>query len=391
MAAEAMLHLRPPYTLWLDGERHQGALAELAARLNGRAVRVFVPSEDCLLARVTVPPGNRQRLLKAVPYALEEHLAEDVEALHFSLGERDAEGRLAVAVVARAHMDRWLAELNEAGITYRGLHPDLLLLPWQADRWSVTTLAEIALVRTGPADGFACDKDNLSDFLRLRLREAERPPEALDLYLCPEPIALGDLGAAVPVTTRRCEHLLELGAQQSAPPPIDLAQGDYSPSRRWARLWRPWRLAAGLAALWLALHLLVLAWDNARLEAERQALRAQIEAVYRQAFPDARKVVNPRVQMTRRLERLKAGGRSEGDFLALLGRVAPILKRGGGEIRSVRYKDGTLDVELSVPGLEALDRLKGRLEQEAGVVAEIQSAAARDGKVQGRLQIRSRA
>ncbi len=390
---EPLLHLGDAgAALWLEGELYQGPLADLASRLQGRPARVFVPSQHVFLARVEVPPGNRQKLLRAVPYTLEDHLAEDVERLHFAVGERDETGRLAVAVVARRDMDRWIAALNDAGILYRAMHPDLFLLPLEAGGWSVTTLEGIARVRSGPADGFAGDQDNLTELLRLRLREQGEPPARLDLWLCPDPIALGDLGAAIPVHTHRCPHLLALGADGTPlDGAIDLAQGDYSPSQRWSRLWRPWRLAAGLAAAWVIVHLGLLAWDNARLAREQAALRERIEAVYRQAFPDARKVVNPRVQMTRRLERLKQGGSQTGDFLALLGRVAPFLAADGVEIASVRYKQGTLDVEVRVPSLAALDRLKGRLEKEAQVVAEIQSAAAREGKVQGRLHIEARA
>jgi len=390
---EPLLHLADGApALWSDGELHQAPLEDLAARLQGRPARVFVPTQHVFLARVEVPPGNRQKLLRAVPFALEEHLAEDVDRLHFAVGERDEAGRLAVAVVARRDMDRWIAALNQAGILYRAIHPDLFLLPLEGGGWSLTTRDGIARIRTGPADGFAGDQENLTELLRLRLREAHEPPARLDLWLCPDPIALGDLGVAIPVHTHRCRHLLEAGAnQETLAGAIDLAQGDYSPSRRWSRLWRPWRLAAGLAAAWVVVHLGLLAWDNARLAREQAELRARIEAVYRQAFPDARKVVNPRVQMTRRLERLKRGGRQGGDFLALLGRVAPLLAADGVEIASVRYKQGTLDVEVRVPSLAALDRLEGRLEKEARVAVEIQSAAAREGKVQGRLHIEGRA
>ncbi len=392
MSNEPRLWLRDPEpACWVDGVLHRGPLEQLAPVLQGRGARVFVPSEAACLARVEAPPGGRQRLLQAIPYALEDQLADDVERLHFALGDRDETGRLAVVVVARARMEDWLERLRRAGIQYRALHLDLFLLPWQAESWAVTTVGSVALVRTGPADGFACDKENLSEYLRLQLREQKAPPRRLALWLCPDPIALGDLGAAVPVESQRCEHLLALEPEADFSAVPDLAQGDYSPRQRWARLWRPWRLAAGLAALWLTLHLGLLAWDNVRMERQVSDLRAQIEQIYRDTFPDARKVVNPRVQMTRRLERLKQGGERGGDFIALLGRVAPLIVEAGAEVRSVRYKNGTLDVELSVRGLEDLDRLKQRLEQRAGVVAEIQSAAARDGKVQGRLQIEERA
>ena len=88
-----------------------GALKDAAAMAVGKQVIVLVPGTDVILTSVTVPTRNRNRMAAAVPYLLEEQLAADVDESHFALGERDAEGRVAVAVVSRARMDAWLAAL----------------------------------------------------------------------------------------------------------------------------------------------------------------------------------------------------------------------------------------------------------------------------------------
>jgi len=107
-----------------------GPLALAAARVTGRRVCVLVSAADVLLAEPEVPVKAGAKLQQLVPYALEEQLADDIEALHFALGKRSGESsRVPVAVVARALLDQWLAELRGAGIEPDAVYADSELLP----------------------------------------------------------------------------------------------------------------------------------------------------------------------------------------------------------------------------------------------------------------------
>src|SRR5579883_893980 len=90
------------------GPPQSGPLNLAAARTSGRRVCVLVPGTDVLLADPEVPVKAGVKPAQLVPYALEEHLAEDIDALHFALGRRRGEStRLPVAVVARSLIDEW--------------------------------------------------------------------------------------------------------------------------------------------------------------------------------------------------------------------------------------------------------------------------------------------
>jgi general secretion pathway protein L len=65
-----------------------------------------------------------------VPYALEEHLAADIEELHFAIGKRAGDSlRAPVAVVARALLQEWLTTLRAAGLEPSAIYADSDLLP----------------------------------------------------------------------------------------------------------------------------------------------------------------------------------------------------------------------------------------------------------------------
>ena len=64
---------------------------------------VLVPGTDVLLAEPDLPLKPGVKLQQLVPYALEEHLADDIDDLHFALGKR------AGRVRARAAWRSWRA------------------------------------------------------------------------------------------------------------------------------------------------------------------------------------------------------------------------------------------------------------------------------------------
>ncbi|MDZ7809122.1 MAG: type II secretion system protein GspL [Arhodomonas sp.] len=144
----------------------------------GHRVMALVPGTDVLTTRVHLPVRNRQRLLRAVPWALEDRLSEDVDALHFAVGERGRDGGVPVAVVARRLLGHWKETLAEADLAAEQLYPDYLALPWHEGAWTVLVSDGLARVRTAAARGFACDAGNLALFLESALAEddGEAPP-----------------------------------------------------------------------------------------------------------------------------------------------------------------------------------------------------------------------
>ncbi|NIV38091.1 MAG: hypothetical protein GWN58_54360, partial [Anaerolineae bacterium] len=85
---------------------------------------------------------------------------------------------------------------------------------------------------------------------------------------------------------------------------INLLQGDFSRKEQLGRLWRPWRATAALLGFWLLLQGGMAIGNYLSLSAREEQLYTAIEQTYRETFPEARNVVNPRVQMERQLAAL---------------------------------------------------------------------------------------
>src|ERR1700721_4059276 len=63
--------------------RQRGSLTLAAAVSRTGKVVALAPATQILLAEPELPPGSGVRLARAVPFALEEHLTEDIDQLTF--------------------------------------------------------------------------------------------------------------------------------------------------------------------------------------------------------------------------------------------------------------------------------------------------------------------
>ncbi|MDX1607474.1 MAG: type II secretion system protein GspL, partial [Candidatus Competibacterales bacterium] len=166
---------------WSDGETMASGEDEaLATAVGNRHLVLAVPGERVTLTAVQAPRRNRGAWRKALPYALEDQLVEDVEQLHFALGAEAADGHTPVAVLRRAELTRWLERLRAQGLEPRAAIPDCLLLPLPEGHWSLLADGDHIRVRTGAAAGFVADPDSLGPLLELARREGE--PAGIVIY-----------------------------------------------------------------------------------------------------------------------------------------------------------------------------------------------------------------
>ena len=78
----------PDQAEWLypNSAARRGSLSELAAQTMGARLLLIAPGEAITLHRVPLPSRKRSTWARAIPYALEDQVVEDIEALHFALG-----------------------------------------------------------------------------------------------------------------------------------------------------------------------------------------------------------------------------------------------------------------------------------------------------------------
>ncbi len=364
-----------------------GAADSLAAIVPPRGAHVVavVPGEDVLTRRIKLPARNRTQALAAAPYALEESLSTDVERLHFALLDWSAAGDTTVAIVAQTRMDAWQEVLRVAGHEPDALLPDYLLVPAhpQARFTIVRAGAHRLLIREPGYAGLALDEAALGAWWR-DLDDAATPIAAAPADVVEKLRALGatqarfwDIGADFTQWLR----------QQRPVPGINLLHGRYRPARAQGA-GRGLRVAGALLSLALVLKLGGDAAEYAWLTLQQRTLAAQIDALLLETFPDIKKIVNPRSQMTQRIAAVKTGGAGAGEFLHLLGAAAGAVPASGGTLDEINFKDNVMQIACTLPDFAAVDALKKRFEAERRVSAELVSSGAKEKRVSARFRLK---
>lgn len=376
-----------------EGGTESGSPADASLAAAGREVIGLAPGADVLLISAQVPSLSRQRLARAVPYALEDQLAADVESLHFAIAPRTADGQVPVAVVAHERMVTWLDQFKSAGLQVEHIYPDVLALPHRADVWAVAVAEDRFLLRTGEYSGASGDLTVAEVMLRAALADVgeARPELVLVVPIGETQAEFGDLpipveyAAGIPSTLHLfAEHLLPR-------PRLDLMSGPYAPNIETRRTWRRWRVAAALLLACAAADTGRAYLKERQAETRFQALNQEIKGIYRRTFPGEHRVPDPRLQMESRLATLRRRAAGGGDaFLSRLAQIGPALTQDPTvRLTSLDYQGGDLELEFEANNLQSIDRLKHRLSTLSGLSVTVQSAKAEGNRVQARLKVAS--
>lgn len=390
---------RAHVTFWHPGSsekaprRGHGPIGTVAEQLGSLPAVFLVPTQEVLLTRVQLPLRNRSRLRRAVPYALEEQLAEDVDHLHFALAEPDGDRQqgIPVAVVSRESMNEWLAAARESGMLIEGLIPDVLALPRESARWSLLIEPEGALLRYGRTAGLAIDLQNTEAVVRRLVAGSDPLPDGLDIYEPAGGPSVPEAVAGVLPDVRRHaydEELDWLAPETTADMPVDLCQGDYVVDQGRESLWRRWRPAATVAAVVLALQVGLDVIDLARLSSRNQALEERRREVFQETFPSVERIVDMPTQARQKLAELRRqAGQSGGDLLEILAAFGAAVE-GSSQLRvnGINYQGSGVELQVLADGVERLETIQSRVGQD-DLSLEIRSVNNRSEGIEARLQI----
>lgn len=386
-----------------------GPLAEAVKDVAGRDVIVLVPAASALTTTVDIPVRGGSRLLAALPFALEEHLADDVEKLHFAAGVRRESGRVPVAVVAHEQMTEWLERLNETGIEASMLVPENYGLARIPGTLSLLVAENQVMFNDGADNEFIMPGVKPSDALAVAgvlddsgasgqaEEDEDGSPSHLQVYCDPvdeerfqhDWNALRHELSSVDVNLLPDGVLPRLAVTVAAGNGVNLLQGRYGARTEIGAVFKPWKYAAMLL---LALGLVGLGGkvaDTWRLSQEESALKTQFTQEYRQIRPgDTSEIVDPAAKVIS-LQRSFGTPTTATVFLPSLQQLSLALQQNeSAEIEAISYRAGVIDVRLTAPDVATLDSIQRIVSSAERFSASIQSTDQVGDRVSSRIQIR---
>jgi general secretion pathway protein L len=377
-----------------SGNVQSGPLADALSLSQSRRTCIVLPAADVTLARPDLPPvRGAARIAQAVPFALEDNLASDLDHLHFAIGPRDpSSSATPVAIVAHTTLERWRAAWDAAGIRPDAAYAESSLVPVAPS--ALVLLLDEGTLHVSRADNvcYALDAQPLAVALDVALGEKTEPGEHVTFYATPaEYEANKDTieGLRVRTATLQVKLLPDgplplLAAQLPEAQAINLLQGEYAAPSSFGTQLKQWRLPAALAA---ALLLAFVGAQGLKLWQLRQAekqLDAQIAATFNQILP-GQPIVDARAQIQGVLTRAGGGGGALLPAMSLLAQA--VAQAPATRVELLSYRSGVLELRILAPTVEALDTIKQTMAS-GGANVELQSANPREQQVEGRLQVR---
>jgi len=344
-----------------EGEAVVSTLASSVAQVQ-RVVLMFAAS-DVTVLQLAVPPLPASKLRAALPGLVEDRLITDPAECVLVAGPRK-NGLCAIAVIERHWLQSVIAIFSGLGARRIVALPMQLCLPLQSGGLA-------AAVAEGPGQIDLALRFSIDEGIGLPVI-AGATNSAIETEVCR---ALFTLAAHKPVVlmvpVSRVEayraavvHLADMGGdilirvdswqdwlEAVERPVLDLMTGMAS-DQSLSINWRRWRWPLVLAGLLLATNVVALNWDWWRLKSEGEALHAGMIRVYKTTFPNDVVIVDPLVQMQKKITALRkrSGEITPSDFLSLAATLGEIEK-------TLPDKSGDESTKFSIAALEYRDAI----------------------------------
>lgn len=359
------------------------ALSTLSERAGQRPVIALAPTSDVLLKWVTLPPRAGRKVLSALPFMLEDELANDISEQFFAIGPKKANEQ-AVAIVSHEKMTLWRSWMEQAGLFCDRLIPDVLAVPHYESGWSVLTVGDNLLVRQ---DSFAGLQGEITWMLPMLSHYTSQQEDLtkisnyadMDLSSLPNT----DISAAP------LELPMHVLAKEAMACKFNLFQGTYVVKRKRTGNLQQWRVAAVLGVLALSTALVDKTVTLYQLKSQNDALGAQIDETVNSGFPNIGGYRNVKLKLQSELNKLQQGG-GDASMLLMLEQLASAFEQSSVHPQTLRFDASRTELRLQAVGqsFEAIEQFT-RFAQQAGFTVEQGAINNRDDVVIGTVSIRS--
>lgn len=339
-------------------------LDELVAYADQRQIIALLASHDVVLTEVDIPPGAARQFDSMLPYLVEDEVAQDVDNLHFTVLDKQAESAQ-VCAVERAWIQTILQRFANQGLVIKRMLPDVLAMPVDAEASSAALLGEQWLIRHSQTQGAVVDASWLDLYLSAYLQSHEG--WKLDCYSSLPESSVPDIWVSKPE-----EMTMALLAKGTTESKVNLLSGAFKPKSSWGKYVKVWQKAAIAAGVLLVVLVGQQLLMVHKYEAQAQAYREESERIFRQIFPDKRRI--PTVSYLKRQmtdeERRLSGGSSDVAMLSWIAALPATLGQVNDlQITSFKYdgQRGEVRIQASSSDFQPFEQARVKLAEKFNV------------------------
>lgn len=375
-------------------------------------IDLVISGANTVGAQVNIPSRQMRHIAQALPYMIEDQLAQDVTQFHLIHGARGENGDLAVLGLPRHLVEVTQRLFAEQQLPLDAMVPDMLCLPIAAGEWTLLADGKHLLLRQNDMAGIAIEIDAAPVVLAAVFEHWKPRPSTLRVLLCKEHLndylmswvktqihtAIADSDTVVEYEELASSYFPVLCDRLQSLPrkiPQNFLQGAYAAKGRRKPSTYNWKPLAALAATFVIVYTGFLYAQSWKFNTEYKRLENETTALYKRLFPSDRRIVNVKRQMEQHIQNFQRGQKNE-SFLALLTITGQQIQSMNRTVQdsikpqraSYDENQGDLRLDILAKDFNQLETLKSRLES-SSLLVETASAAQDAGVVKARLKIRS--
>lgn len=367
----------------------------------------LIPGDEAMFCLADIPAKQSRFINQALPYAVEEQIAQDIDSVHLALGIHTQEG-YRVAAVDRDRMAQWLELFR--GWSYARLdaiYPDAALLPMTEGGWSICLDGESSMMASDRGEWLSMQSANLGMFAHtLAVPPSEDVVAEVPVVIYgtetefeEQQAVLGELMAPGRLSVRRESlefmplELLAHAHHHHLCRPINLCQRGFSVKGGKTSPLKPWKPLIAVAALWFVVQVTLEAGMGFYYERQAEEMRLQAMSVYREAFPNDRRTHAGNVKRVIEGQLRMAGSNGPDiDFVTLMKytgqQYSNVAGAGSVTFNSINYSQsrGELVVDVRAESYDRLSTLRNGLSKQ-GLEAKIGSVVNEPSGARGRLTV----
>ena len=374
------------------------------------------PGQAALCTQVSVPGNQTRYIQQALPFAVEDQIAQDIDEVHLVLGEKNKAGEFKVSCVSHLLFAELFDALNDDELVgvLKAIHLDSQLMPVADNSIKIILSATEAVIMSGAGQAISLQVQNIipyldSLFLSTGKGDAEgiKADDECQIEIIIDKTSHNDSQMLVAEIQQYPHVSVNVNSIDTTAfeflcgeyfklkkPPVNLCQGPYQLSSRSKGAWYRWRAVAVIAGLGFLLQLGVFIGQGVYIEKQAEILANEALSQYRSAVPGVNNISVdklPRI-IKGQLNQLKSKGVEQLGFLDLLGEagyqfnVSP--HKPNLVFSSINYSEqrGELLLEMHAKSFEQLESLKKAI-VDAGLTAKISSAVQEKDYFKGRISV----
>lgn len=367
----------------IDQPLEMRTVPEIRALQDKARTIVVFPTDWCGLYQIELPILAERKAREAIPFALEDAVAQSVTQMHFAFDKACYQnGRYCVAVIDKQLMSDWMTAFSEIGLNY-----DQITLDWFA---------------LYPGEGcvnpqsILVHAEQFQGALGLDIWEHYPHPWASSVawQLFPDSAALPESASQPQHSFARQIWLAERLYKNKF---LNLCQGDFQHATSQMQIKRKYQSIGVIAAAWflsfIGIHLGLYMMINQK----NKEVDQQIAQSYRVFFPGATQIISPKIRVEQLLKQNQLGNNAtlwsllESFSLALThaqAQTTPVKShlKTASLMQSLQFQNQVLTVVFHCENFSALEQIESFLQNKQVHVQQI-SAATETDQVIAKLEL----